>query len=124
MPNYTPRFKPGQAITFTASAAVTGGQPVEVTGDRTVGPAGAASVKYCGQAGHDAAAGEQVTVHTPGRPVHEALAAAAIAAGDHVMVAAGSRVAKFTVGADPEPARIGLALNGAAAGQPCRFLSA
>ena len=36
MGDYTPKHKPGHAITFTASAAVTGGQQVEVTGDYEV----------------------------------------------------------------------------------------
>jgi hypothetical protein len=34
MADYLPKFKPGQAVTFTASADVTGGRLVAVTGNR------------------------------------------------------------------------------------------
>lgn len=121
MGDFTPIHKPGQAITLTASAAVTGGQLLEVTGDLTVGPAAANSQKVVGQAGHDATAGQRVTVHAPGATVTEAEASAAIAAGALVKAAATGTVATF-VGTDPEPARIGLALAAAAVGAQCRYL--
>ena len=35
-----------------------------------------------------------------------------IAAGDHLQVGASGKVKKFTVGTDPEPARIGLCIQG------------
>ena len=60
------KFKPGQAVTFAASTAVTGGQIVEVTGDRTVGVADAASAKAIGTAGHDAAIDSDLVVHLNG----------------------------------------------------------
>ena len=46
MADYLPLFKPGQTVTFTASAEVLGGQAVEVTGDRSVGPAAALSGQW------------------------------------------------------------------------------
>jgi hypothetical protein len=113
MGDYTPKHKPGHAITFTASAAVTGGQQVEVTGDYEVGPAGAASTKVVGQAGHDAGAGQLVTVHTPGRPVHTAEATGTVSAGDTVVSAAGGLIA---AGAGTFTTRLGLALTSGGAG--------
>lgn len=124
MSDFTPRHKPGHAVTFIASAAVTGGQLVEVTGDMQIGPAAAGSQKLVGQPGHDAPAGETVTIHTPGKTITTAVAATAVAAGDPVKAAAGGKVAKFVVGTDPEPARFGLALEAAAADKSCRILPA
>ena len=51
MADYLPKFKPGQSVTFTASAEVIGGRLVVITGDRTVGPAGADSSAVVGVAG-------------------------------------------------------------------------
>lgn len=111
MADYLPKFKPGQQITYTASAAVTGGRVVEVTGNRQVGPAGAGSKKVCGVAGFDAKQGEQVTVYDGG--VQVLVASAAVAAGDRVAAAANGMVAKATAGQAP----VGLALTGGAANQ-------
>lgn len=107
MADYLPQFKPGATVTFKASAAVEGGQAVEVTGDREVGPAGAASTKYIGVAGHSAAAGANVTVHTPGQ-VQKLKAAWTVAAGDVVQTGAAGTVAAGTT------APIGIALTGGA----------
>ena len=121
MGDFTPRYKPGHAVTLTTSAAVTGGQLVEVTGDLLVGPAAAGSAKVVGQAACDAAAGQRIAIHMPGKTVTDATASGAIAAGDHLKAAAGGKVAKFVVGTDPETARVGLALAAAADGQPAVF---
>lgn len=90
MADYTPLFKPGAAVTFHVSAAVTGGQLVEVTGDRAVGPSGAASTKVVGVAGFDAAVGEDVTVYSGG--IQLPTAGGAIAVGDRVEAAANGQV--------------------------------
>lgn len=125
MGDYTPVFAGALPITFTASAAVTGGTPVEITGDMTVGPAAAGSSTYVGIAGHDAAVGVAVTVHTPRGSVEEVAVSAALVAGDPVKAAANGQVAKFVVGTDPEPARLGMVVKGqATVGQTCRFLTA
>ena len=121
MGDFTPVHKPGHALSLTASAAVTGGQLLEVTGDLTVGPAAAGSAKVIGQAGHDAAAGAGVTVHAPGRTVTEATASGAVVAGDPLKAAAGGKVTKFVAGTDSHTAYLGVALKGAADGQACRF---
>ena len=104
MTEYLPKFKPGQTVTFTATAAITGGQLVEVSGDRSVAPAGAASTKVVGVAGHDAKSGDLVTVHMGGVQ-HIASTAAAITAGAAVQAAADGKVVAGTT------APIGIALN-------------
>lgn len=106
MAEYLPIYKPGQAITLKASAAITGGQVVEVTGDGTVGPAGAASTKVLGVAGFDAAINDNVTVYAGA--VQHCTASGAITAGDTVQAAASGKVATGTT------APIGLALSTAA----------
>lgn len=104
------KFKPGQVVTFTATTAITGGQVVEVTGNRTVGvPTAAASTKAIGTAGHDAAIGDQVAVHLNG-PVDTMTSAAAIAAGVNVEAATAGKVQTATTGRV-----LGLTLNAATA---------
>lgn len=113
MSDYLPKFKPGQAVTYTASANVTGGQVVEVTGDRTVGPAGAGSVKFVGVAAHDAKTGAPVTVFSGG--VQRPLASGAVDAGDNVVCAAGGKVVTANVAAGTS---VGIAVSTAADGKP------
>lgn len=97
MADHLPKFNSGPAVTFTASAAITGGQVVEVTGDRTVGPGTAASTKAVGTAAHNAASGAKVVVHLPG-PVDTAVSAAAILAGAKVEAAAAGKIQTATTG--------------------------
>lgn len=111
MADYLPKFKPGQAVTFTASADVTGGRLVEITGNRSVGPAGADSAKVAGVAAQDTKAGESVTVYTRAGGVHGLVASGAVAAGAKVSAAATGKVQ--TVGSTENP--VGLALEAAAA---------
>ena len=110
MADYIPKFTPGSAVTFTTSAAVAGGQAVEITGARTVGPAGAASKKYIGVAAFSAASGEKVTVHLPGQ-VQRIKTAGAITAGATVQTGAAGTVAAGAA------APIGVALTTAATGE-------
>lgn len=114
MAEYLPIYKPGQAFTLKASAAITGGQLVEVTGAGTVGPAGAASVKVVGVAAFDAAINDNVTIYAGG--VQHGTAAGTIAAGDVVQAGAAGTVAAGTT------APIGVALTGAAAAGDVRVL--
>jgi predicted RecA/RadA family phage recombinase len=111
MADYLPKFKPGQAVTFSVSADVTGGRLVAITGNRSVGPAGADSAAVVGVASRDAKAGERVTVFTRAGGVQQLTASGAIAAGAKVSSAAAGKVQ--TVGATTNP--IGLALEAAAA---------
>lgn len=94
MADHTPLFKPGQEVTLTASAAITGSQVVVVSGDETVAPAAGASAAAVGVAKYDAASGAKVGVVFGG--VHELAASGAIAAGDPVTSAAAGAVASFT----------------------------
>ena len=106
MAEYLPVYKPGQAITLAASATITGGQLVEVTGSGTVGPAGAASTKVVGVAAFDAVSGDNVTIFAGG--VQHAVASGVITAGAVVQAGAAGTVAAGTT------APIGIALTTAA----------
>lgn len=109
MADYLPKFQPGQAVTHTASAAVVGGRVVEVTGDRRVAHAAAASAKAVGVAGFDADAEGSVTVYSGG--VQRLTAASAVTAGARVAAAADGKVAPVTAS---EPA-LGIALEAGSA---------
>jgi predicted RecA/RadA family phage recombinase len=114
MADHTPIHKPGDAITMTASANITGGQLVIVSGADTVAPSSAASAAWLGIAAFDAASGEKVTVLTGG--VHEIAASGAIAAGAAVIGAAAGAVA--TIGSETNYATVvGVALAAAASGK-------
>jgi hypothetical protein len=113
MAEYVPLFQPGQSFTLQASAAITGGQLLEVTGSGTVGPAGAASTKTCGVAAFDAANGAKVTVYAGGVQKIEA-AAGGVTAGD--LLAAGAAGTVAPIAANAFGTLVGLALNTAAAG--------
>lgn len=103
----------GEAITRTASAAVTGGQVVVVSGEGTVAPAGATSTAWLGVAAFDAAAGEDVTVHKGG--VQRPVASGAVAAGAMVATAATGKVA--TAATPTVGQLVGVALSAAADGE-------
>lgn len=113
MGDYTPVFPDGP-FSSTTSAIVTGGQLLEVSGDNTVGPAGAGSLKVVGQAAHDAASGAAVTVHGTG-PIREAVVAGAgVVAGVRLKAAAAGKVALYVDGTDAATLVVGVALAAAA----------
>ena len=114
MAEHTPLFKPGEAITRTTSAAVTGGQVVIVSGNNTVAPSSAASAAWMGVAAFDAASGDPVTVLSGG--VHELTASGAIAAGARVVTAAAGAVADIAAGTDYSQI-VGVALAAASGGK-------
>ena len=58
MAEYLPVRSPGQALTLTASATITAGQLLIVSGSGTVAPSSAASQSWLGVAGNDAASAE------------------------------------------------------------------
>ena len=117
MADYLPIFKPGATVTMTAGAAIIGGRAVELSGDRTVQHAAAGSPKYVGVAGFSAAAGEKVTVHTPGQG-QRGIASGAVTAGDMIKAAAGGKVATGATQAD----KIGIALTGGSDGETIQYL--
>lgn len=112
-------------ITMTVSAAVTAGRLVEVTGNRTVGLAGAASLKVIGVAleGSDfVGTPDKIAVKTGG--AFRLRATGAIAAGDQVIAAANGTVSTLAAAggataADINNARavVGVALEAIAGGQ-------
>lgn len=110
-----PRFQGGgPEPTFTTSAAVTAYRLVEVSGNRTIAPAGAASRKVVGVAKQTGSAvGDKVSVATSG--VWKLRAQGAIAAGDEVGPGAGAdgRVSTVAAGATADVTRtiVGLALE-------------
>ncbi len=112
MGEYVPYKFPGDSFGLTASAAITGGQLVEVTGNMTGGPAGALSTKVVGVASNDAASGAAIALFREG--IQWLTATGAIAAGDQVCCAAGGTVQ--TIGANSAFTVIGVALEAIANG--------
>lgn len=111
---YLPLHKPGKAFTRQASAAITGGQLVIVSGSGTVGPSTAASAAWLGVAGFDCASGDQVTIFAEG--VQRLTAVGAITAGALVEGAAGGGVASHTNGTNDFNV-VGVALSTVTNGQ-------
>jgi hypothetical protein len=92
---------PVNEISLVTSATVTGGDPLEVSGNGTVARVAATnSAKFVGIAAHDAISSARVTVLTPG-PVFEGVADGTVTAGDQVMASAvaGKTVKTVPVGA-------------------------
>lgn len=116
MAEYLPVYKPGQALTLKASATITAGQLVAVSGDGTVAPAGADGTSWVGVAAFDAATNADVTVYTGG--VQSLKASGAITAGDAIEAAAAGAVA--TGGSTTFATYVGIALSTAADGAQVR----
>jgi sulfate adenylyltransferase subunit 1 (EFTu-like GTPase family) len=121
MPDYAAIFLPGQRITLQASGTITGGDLLAVSGSGTVAKAAAlASTAYVGVAGHDATAGQKVTVVCAG-VVHESIADGAVTAGDQLTTTntANRQVKSLApaavAGAPPLAADVNLAINQARA---------
>jgi hypothetical protein len=119
-------------VTMSAGAAITAGRLVEVTGNRVVGQAGAASLKVVGVAlegsdGVGAPTADKITVATGG--VFLLTATGAIAAGDQLIAAANGTVSTLAAAAaatltDINNARavVGKALEAISNGQTGRVL--
>ncbi len=88
-----PVYTPGMRVSMKISAAVTAGQLVEVSGDGTIGPAGANSQKVVGVALQSGdAANDIIAVQVLGY-VFNLVASGGITAGDEVSAAAAGKVA-------------------------------
>ncbi len=107
--DYLPKFKPGQAITRTASATVVAGNLVTVAG----AVAGADSTTWLGVASRSVTTGQTMGVYCDG--VQRVVAAAAVAVGDRVKCAAAGKVTPLTAGSDAYDRLVGIALDAAAA---------
>lgn len=114
---YEPKYLYTDVITGTASATITGGQVLAVSGNGTVGPAGAASNAVVGVAAFDAANGETVPYFPRGK-VHITTAAGAITAADRVNSAAAGTIATAAAAV----ANIGIALTTAADTAACTWM--
>lgn len=113
---YLPIYKPGQAMTFKASAAITGGQLLVISGDNTVAPSGAGSTAVVGVAAFDAAVNDNLTVYAGGVQVVEA--SGAITAGSPVISGAAGTVAASAL--PPDGQQVGIATEAAAAAAQVR----
>lgn len=97
MADYLPLYLPGKSFTSQASAAITGGQALRVSGSGTVAPATQASHIIIGVAAFDAASGDKVTVFGRGT-IHRLTAAGTVTAAEVVEGAAAGAVATHTQG--------------------------
>lgn len=123
MSDHTPIFFPGETQTAAASATITGGQLLAVSGVGTVAPAGANALNVVGVAAGDAASGDPVAYHTCGR--HFLTASGTVTAGDIVVAAAAGAVSTLAVVTTPTPADVtntraivGVAMTTATNGNP------
>lgn len=111
MSDYIPRHTPGTAVTFSASADVTGGRLVIASGVKTVATATLDAPNVVGVAGFDVKSGDPVTVFPRPTGVHALVAGGGITAGAKVVAGAAGKV--VTIGSNTNP--IGIALETAAA---------
>lgn len=118
MADYAPKYLYGDQATGTASAAITGGQVLVVSGDGTVGPAGdAADVTVIGVAAADAASGARAAYFPRGK-VHISTTAGAVVAGNGVSAGAAGTV-DDDAGSDPI---LGVFLTSAASGELAEWM--
>lgn len=114
MAEYTPRYMPGASQTRTASASITAGNLLIVSGSGTVAPSSGASAAYVGVAGNDAASGAQVTVYSGG--VQKIVTGTGgVTAGQTVEASTSGTVVAHTNGTN-DGNIVGLALTTATAG--------
>lgn len=135
MPDYTPPYPIGRALTLTTSGAVLGGDLLVVSGSGSVAawvPNATPSTKVIGVAAHDTPSGGRVTVWGFG-PVHESVADGTVTAGDQVVAAATAGRQIKTAPAVTTPtagdvtttrAILGIALTTAADGIKARWMQA
>jgi hypothetical protein len=125
MGDYTPVNSDAAAFTSTASATVTGGQLVKVSGSGTVAPVAATTDRAIGVAAFDAANGQRLTVYVLPGMIHEVLnvnagtitAGAAVTAGATGGADTGTLATVAAAGT-----LIGIALTTAATGVKVRFI--
>ncbi len=94
MADNLPKFASGEPFTALASAAITGGRVLIVSGAGTVSHAGADALPatLAGVAAFDAASGDRVTVYPLKGAVHKLTAGAPIAAGATIGTLAAGKV--------------------------------
>ncbi|MFY1686486.1 hypothetical protein [Plantactinospora sp. WMMB782] len=118
MADYAPKFLYADQITSTASATITGGQVLVVSGNGTVGPAGdAADITVVGVAAMDAASNAKVSYFPRGK-VHVTTTAGAVVAGAGVSAGAAGTV-DDDGGSDPI---LGVFLTTAGSGEKAEWM--
>jgi hypothetical protein len=120
--DFTAVFLPGAQWTSTAAGTIVGGDPLEVAGSGTVQKASAASTKFIGVAGSDAASGAKVTIISS-KVVFDGVAEGSITAGDQLVTSAvtaktvktfaAASVTAIDVGVTPTQTSINTAVNAA-----------
>ncbi len=113
MADYLPLHKPGEAITRSASATITAGQLLSVSGSGTVAPCGAGDVFWLGTASKDTASGDPLTVFCGGTQRLVA-GTGGVTAGTLVHAGAAGTVVTHTPGTN-DSAIVGVALTTATA---------
>lgn len=114
MAEYLPLYAPGRAIARQASAAISAGNLVVVTGSGTVGPTTGATASWVGVAANDASVGDNVTIFAGG--IQRIVAGTGgVTAGQLVEAAASGQCVTHTNGTNDFNV-VGLALNTAVAG--------
>lgn len=104
-PEYMPIVWPAESVGhYTASAAITAGRLLAVSGVGTLAHAGANALNVVGVAAADAAIGDTVTYFPIG--VHEILSVGLVTAGDIVVAAATGKVSTLAVVTTPTPADV------------------
>lgn len=123
LPEYNPPYETGVAITLTASAAVSAGDVLEVSGNGLVAPVTAdASVKVIGVASNPGQPGDRLMIWGRG-PVHELAADGIITAGDLVVASVTPGMGVRTATDDDNPrAVLGVAITSAASGALARWM--
>lgn len=116
-----------RSFTSQASATITGGQVLAVSGSGTVAPAGANSLAVVGVAAQDAASTAYLTVYAGG--IQLLTASGTVTAGDIVVAGAAGTVATLAAVTTPTAADVtntratlGVALTTATTGNPVRVL--
>jgi hypothetical protein len=99
--DYTPIYGKSQTMTFTAGAAIVGGNAVGISANDTVVPTAINATNFIGIAGHDAASGLPVTVHMGAGVVHETPAGVAFPAAGVPVYAAAAGLVSPTAGTTP-----------------------
>jgi hypothetical protein len=117
MAAYEPKFLYGDEVTGTASATITAGQVLIVSGNGTLGPAGATAANVVGVAAVDAVNTDRFSFFPRGK-IHISTASGGITAGARVDSGASGTVAS---GASALT-NIGVALTTATDGNPVEWM--
>lgn len=124
MADYLPVYPGGyRPFTKSASAAITGGQLVEVTTAGAVGPAAAGSAKVVGVAAFDAGNGGRVSVWPLVNIEHEVTSTGTVAVGDGIAAGASGVAVTAVIGtAAAAGTLLGIATTVATGGAKVRFI--